>query len=87
MSKDDFIIWVSCLVCTHYEAVTKLYPVRRSGGFAPKLTDAEVMTLEICGEYFQLQTDKAIFNHFQSDYGHFFPRLTNRTVFVRQAAN
>jgi hypothetical protein len=54
MSRDDFIIWVSCLVCTHYEAVTKLYPVRRSGGVAPTLTDAEVMTLEICGEYFQL---------------------------------
>jgi len=48
MSRDDFIIWVYCLVCTHYEAVVKDHPVRCGGGFTPKLTDAEVITLEIC---------------------------------------
>lgn len=87
MSRDHFIIWIYCLVCTYYESVTQVQPVRRAGGFAPKLTDAEVITMEICGEYFQLQTDKAIFDYFQYHYQHFFPRLTNRTLFVRQAAN
>ena len=87
MSKDDFIIWVYGVVCTHSEAVTKNHPVRRSGGFSPKLTDAEVIAIEICGEYFQPQTDKAICHYFQSHYSHFFPRLTHRTTFVRPAAN
>lgn len=87
MSRDDFIIWVYCLVCTYYEAVIKDHPVRREGGFPPKLTDSEVITIEICGEYFQQQTDKAIFRYFRSHYQHFFPNLTDRTLFVRQAAN
>ena len=87
MSRDNFIIWVYCLVCTYYEAVIKDYPVRRGGGFTPKLTDAEVLTMEICGEYFPQQTDKAIFRYFRSHYPHFFPNLTDRTLFVRQAAN
>lgn len=87
MSRDDFIIWVYCLVCTYYEAVVKDHPVRRGGGFTPKLTEATVMTLEICGEFFQQPTDKAIFRYFRSHYPHFFPNLTDRTLFVRQAAN
>jgi len=87
MSRDDFIIWVYCLVGTHYETVTRNFPVRRPGGFSPRLTDEEVITVEIYGEYFQLQTDKGIFNYFQYHYLSFFPWLTNRTLFVRPAAN
>ena len=87
MNREDFIIWVYCLVCTHYEEVKKNHPVRCQGGGAPKLTDAEVITMEICGEYFRLWTDKGIFSYFRDNSGHFFPRLTNRTLFVRQAAN
>ena len=80
-------LWVYCLVCTHDEAVVKDHPVRRGGGLTPKLTDAEVITMEICGEYFQQHTDKAIFRYFRSHYPHFFPNLTDRTLFVKQAAN
>jgi Transposase DDE domain len=61
--------------------------VRRGGGFTPKLTEPEVITIELCGESFQQPTDKAIFHYFRSHYQHFFPNLTDRTVFVRQAAN
>jgi hypothetical protein len=59
----------------------------RQGGFAPALTDEEVITLEICGEYFKLATDKELFAYFRTPYAHCFPRLTERTLFVRQAAN
>jgi hypothetical protein len=57
------------------------------GGFAPALSDEEVMTLELCGEYFKLPADKDLLGYFRSHYAHFFPQLTDRTLFVRQAAH
>jgi hypothetical protein len=51
------------------------------------LTDAEVITIEICGEYFGLHQDEDIFDYFRAHYQHFFPQLRERTGFVRQAAN
>lgn len=86
MDRDDFIITVYCLVCEQYQAIQTSYPLRR-GGFAPALTDAEVITLEICGEYFKLSTDQDIFDYFRAHYRSWFPTLTERSLFVRQAAN
>jgi len=60
MDRDHFIITVYCLVCEHYQAIKARYHIRR-GGFAPALTDEEVITIEICGEYFKGGTDKDIF--------------------------
>jgi hypothetical protein len=86
MDRYDFIITVYCLVCEHYQAIRSVHPLRR-GGFAPALTDEEVITIEICGEYFKLPTDKDMFNYFRAHYQALFPHLTDRTLFVRQAAN
>lgn len=86
MDRDDFIIAVFLVVCEHYQAVKKEYRLRR-GGFAPALTDEEVITMEICGEYFKLECDKDIFAYFHTHYLPFFPKLTERSLFVRQAAN
>jgi len=66
--------------------VKESYPIRR-GGFPPALSDEEVMTMEICGAYLKLQTDKDLFAYFHSHYQHFFPALRDRPSFVRQAAN
>ncbi|MDQ3322193.1 MAG: IS982 family transposase [Acidobacteriota bacterium] len=41
----------------------------------------------ICGEYFKHSTDKDLFNYFKAHYQHWFPNLSDRTLFVRQAAN
>lgn len=86
MSRDYFIILVYCLVCEHYRAGIAQYPVRRRG-FSPALTDEEVITIELCGEYFGLSQDEDIFAYFRAHYQHFFPQLRERTGFVRQAAN
>jgi len=86
MDRDDFIIAVFLVVCEHYKAIQKQYRLRR-GGFTPALTDEEVITMEICGEYFKLACDKDIFAYFHTHYLHFFPKLTDRSSFVRQAAN
>jgi hypothetical protein len=86
MDRDDFIIAVFLVVCEHYKVIQKQYRLR-CGGFAPSLTDEEVITMEICGEYFKLSCDKDIFAYFRTHYAHFFPKLTDRSLFVRQAAN
>jgi hypothetical protein len=86
MDRDDFIIAVFLVVCEQYQAVKKQYRLRR-GGFAPTLSDEEVITMEICGEYFKLGCDKDLFAYFHTHYLHFFPKLTDRSLFVRQAAN
>jgi Transposase DDE domain len=86
MDRDEFIITVYCLVCEQYQAIKKIFPVRH-GGFAPALSDEEVIAMEICGEYFKLATDKDLFGYFRAHYRHFFPQLRDRSLFVRQAAN
>jgi len=86
MDRDDFIIAVYCLVCEHYQALPGASVLRR-GGFDPALTDEEVITMEICGEYFKLSTDKDLWQYFRTHYRHFFPTLSDRTLFGRQAAN
>jgi hypothetical protein len=86
MDRDSFIIAVFLLVCEQYGIIKKQYRLRR-GGFEPALTDEEVITMEICGEYFKLECDKDIFAYFHTHYRHFFPKFTDRSLFVRQAAN
>lgn|SRR5574341_1628638 len=86
MDRDYFIISVYCLVCEQYHALTAQTPVRH-GGFAPALTDEEVITMEICGEFFKLGGDQDIFDYFHTHYAEWFPQLRERSGFVRQAAN
>lgn len=86
MDRDHFIITVYCLVCQYYREIVLRQPIRRRG-FQPALSDEEVMTIEICGEYFGLAEDEAIYEYFRTHYGGWFPELKERTLFVRQAAN
>jgi hypothetical protein len=86
MDRDDFIITVYCLVCDHDQAIQATYPIRR-GGFAPALSDDEVITMELCGEYFNQATDQDIFDSFGTHDRAWFPALTARPLCVRQAAN
>ena len=86
MSRDYFIIMVYCLVCEHFQASVGGQPLRRRG-LPPALSDEEVITIEICGEYFGFHQDEDIYDYFRAHYHHFFPQLKERTGFVRQAAN
>jgi hypothetical protein len=86
MDRDTFIITVYCLV---EDALKKLRTVHRirHAGFTPELSDAEVITMDIRGEYFKLRTDKDLFDYFAQHSRYFFPALSERRVFVRQTAN
>jgi hypothetical protein len=61
----------------------------RQRGPAPILHDSEVLTIELAGAFFGLDTDKGIVAHFRHHYPHLFPRFVHvdRTTFARQSAN
>lgn len=86
MERDIFIISVYCLVVEIMQKIENNYKFR-SSGLAPKLTDAEVITIEICGEFFKLHEDTEIYHYFKRHYLDYFPNLPERTTFVRQSAN
>lgn len=88
MDLDTLIIAVFCLVD---DTLTQLYPGQRlrQRGPRPRMTDSEVMTLEIIGEYLELDRERALLDYFRRHWSHYFPQLgqIHRTTFTRQAAN
>lgn len=77
---------VYCLRVEIMQIIEKSHNFRPKA-FPPKLTEAEVITIEICGEFFKLHEDTEIYNYFRRHYPAFFPNLPSRTTFVRQSAN
>lgn len=84
-TEEEFIIAVFCLVAD--EAGPVLGTKLRQRGFGPRLSDAEVLTIEIVGEFLGLHTDTDIWKYFRRHYLPWFPALSSRTTFARQAAN
>jgi hypothetical protein len=84
-TEEEFIIAVFCLV--EDEARPLLETKLRSRGFGPQLSDTEVLTIEIVGEFLGYHTDTAIWTYFRRHWLALFPALGSRTTFVRQAAN
>ena len=80
----DFMIFVYCFVDDWLKGKRL-----RQRGPQPTLSDSEVITIEVLGEFLGLETDTAIFRYFRRHYGEWFPALQriHRTTFVRQAAN
>ena len=61
----------------------------RQRGPSPELSDAEVLTIEIVGEFLGIDTDEGLYEYFRRHYGEWFPALkgVHRTTFLRQGAN
>jgi hypothetical protein len=86
MPIDEFIITVFCWVEKEFGNATKGVKLR-ARGFAPRLSDSEVITMEIVGELLGHEGDKAIWEYFRRHWAAWFPGLGDRSTFVRQAAN
>ena len=86
MNLETFIVTVYCEVD---DFIRENYQARqlRERGPLPQLSDSEVITMEIVGEYLGLNTEKAIYQYFNRHWKHFFPCLPDRSNFVRQCAN
>jgi hypothetical protein len=86
MSIEDFIIAIFCLVEDELQKMLKGKKLRQ-GGRIPNLTDSEVITMEVVGEFLGKDCDKAIWEYFKSHWKHFFPNIPDRSNFAKQAAN
>jgi hypothetical protein len=87
MTPADMLLVVFCWVD---DALRELRLDKlRSRGPAPILSDAEVITIEVVGEFLGLACDKALFDYFRRHHTAEFPALAlvHRTTFARQAAN
>lgn len=85
MPLEDFIITVFCLVEDHLQKIlldTKL----RTRGFLPKLSDSEVITMDVVGEFKNIATDIGIWRYFKTHWKHFFPEIGSRANYVKQSA-
>jgi hypothetical protein len=86
MSVEEFIITVFCLLDDQLASLLNGKKLRQRG-FSTKLSDSEVITMEIVGEFLGFDQDKAIWQYFKQHWSHFFPNIPDRTNFARQAAN
>lgn len=88
MNLDMLIITIFCLIDDELQRLYIKQPWRRRG-FAPVLSDAEVLTIEAVGELLGLDTDTTVFRYFRHHFGDWFPALgkVHRTTFARQSAN
>jgi len=61
----------------------------RQRGPQPRLSDSEVLTIELVGEFLGIDTDLGLYAYFRRHFGEWFPALrqVDRTTFTRQAAN
>lgn len=91
MNLDELIISMYVRLDDELKIAVARLPVPRlrRRGPAPKLSDAEVLTMECVGEMLGLSCDARIYAYFARHFQHFFPALaqTCRTSFVRHAAN
>ncbi len=87
MTPQELLLVVFCLVDD--ELKTLDLGRLRPRGPQPTLSDAEVITIEVVGEAWGLDTDQAIYRHFRRYHRAEFPALAHvaRTTFARQAAN
>jgi hypothetical protein len=83
---EEFIIWVYCWVDDNSTRLTKGKRLRERG-FPPKLSDAEVVTMELVGEFQGFDGDKGIWEYFGNHWRELFPNLGSRSQFAKQAMN
>ncbi len=86
MTTTDFIVQ---LYCDIDDFMKTSFPERclRHRGPLPQLSDSEVLTMEIAGEYLGYDQDKKMVAFFRQYYRNWFPHLHCRETFLRQAAN
>ena len=73
-SIEYFIIAVFCKIDELLKEITSEHRVRAKG-FAPALSDSEVLTMEIVAEYRGIDTDIGIWQYFRDHWQAWFPAL------------
>lgn len=85
MPIDEFIINIYLMVEQYYKiVVTK--PLR-GAGYAPKLSDPEIICMELVGEFLNLDQDKQIWQYFTQHWQSWFPAIGSYPNFAKHCAN
>lgn len=85
MSIQEFIISVYLFIEDFYQSVVT-QPLR-CRGFPPALTDAEIITIQVVGEFLGMDTDKSIWSYFKNNWLDWFPALGSYPNFCKHCAN
>mgnify|MGYP007068601345 CR=1 FL=1 len=56
-------------------------------GFAPALSDIEIITMQIVGEFLELDFDKNIWMYFKNNWLEWFPKLGSYPNFCKHCVN
>lgn len=86
MSLENLIITIYCRIEEMYHETMKETKLRLRGS-SPSLSDVEVLTMLVVGEYLGLGSDKRIWSYFSQHWVSWFPQIGCRTSFTRQSAN
>ena len=84
MDISTVLIRVYCIVDDNMPR----YRLRKRGP-QPRLSDSELITMEIVGEFLGIDTDKGLYLFFKRHHADWFPAIRNihRTTFTPQVAN
>lgn len=80
MNLENLIIEIYCRIEEKLSGL-KL----RSRGFPPKLTDAELITMEIVGHIMHQNCTQWIYRYFKNHWQEWFPNLGSRANFMKQS--
>ncbi len=86
MEPDEYLIWLYLKVediFTEIVGDTRL----RARGFAPSLSDIEVITIELFAEYQGHGNDKSIWRYMKQHWQSWFPALRSYKNFTKHCAN
>ena len=86
MLLEDSIITVFCWVDARLNVLLGDCRLRQRG-LAPKLADREVITMDVVGEFWGLETEVGIWKYLRRHGSTWFLALGSRTPFARQAAH
>ncbi len=86
MDREEFIIHVYCIVDGLFNRVTKSKKIRKRGP-SPILSDAEIITMQVVGEFLGIDGDKNIWEYFKANWSKFFPEIGDRTTFAKHVGN
>lgn len=86
MQLIDFIITIFCKIDDMLKNILGNKRLRQRGP-RPKLSDSELITMEIVGEFLGKDCDEDIHSYFKTHWSNLFPFVPDRSVFVRQSAN
>lgn len=86
-SLEDFILMVFVLVDDLYKEIAPACVKFRPNNNKALLSDSEIITIAICGEFLGFDSENAWYAFVKKNYHQLFPKMCDRTRFNRTRRN